>query len=556
MRTYFYILYFIFYNYKPPNIYTGSDMQEIIHPYLTYLAPPIIGAFIGYLTNKIAIKMLFRPLTKRQIFGFRIPMTPGVIPAKRHELALNMGQMVGEHLLTSDELGKAVQKDDFQKHLLQFIQIKTGQLMEKELGSLNDLIPKRFFFYMVMARPLLIGKITEKFKEVILSDTFAATAKNEIEKGVKHFLNQDINSLAGGDKEQIFLFLDSKIEQLVQAESLHNWLEKIIKQKIYFTLQQGRSLADLMPDEALEIAIEALEEQVPQFLDRLAAMTAEPVVRDKIIAGVKEGVASFIESLGPMAAMAGNFITMELVEEKVREYLILKEESIKNGLQQDEIKDKITNILKRRLENFFREPLVNILPGNGNELVEKFGENTARKIIGIFKEKELSSAISSLLRERAANYFDLNPSIEQVLLDLFGEQRIRKGENWLAEELINLTRSEESIKTAESAIEKLVGNLLNRPIGRLARFIPAMVREDLCIMARDFSSNLLAAEMPGIVRSLNIQNIVTEKIDSLDLLHLEKLLLSIMEEQFKYINLFGALLGFIIGCVNLLIILV
>jgi uncharacterized membrane protein YheB (UPF0754 family) len=49
---------------------------------------------------------------------------------------------------------------------------------------------------------------------------------------------------------------------------------------------------------------------------------------------------------------------------------------------------------------------------------------------------------------------------------------------------------------------------------------------------------------------------VTEKVDSLDLLRLEGLLLSIMEEQFKYINLFGALLGFLIGFLNLLTMLV
>jgi uncharacterized membrane protein YheB (UPF0754 family) len=49
--------------------------------------------------------------------------------------------------------------------------------------------------------------------------------------------------------------------------------------------------------------------------------------------------------------------------------------------------------------------------------------------------------------------------------------------------------------------------------------------------------------------------VVAEKVDSLDLLKLERLLLSIMEEQFKYINLFGALLGFLIGCANLVLLL-
>jgi uncharacterized membrane protein YheB (UPF0754 family) len=63
----------------------------------------------------------------------------------------------------------------------------------------------------------------------------------------------------------------------------------------------------------------------------------------------------------------------------------------------------------------------------------------------------------------------------------------------------------------------------------------------------------MVREVPGLVASLNIRKIVTKKVDSLDLLRLEKLLMSIMQEQFKYINLFGALLGFLIGLLNLLV---
>ena len=68
------------------------------------------------------------------------------------------------------------------------------------------------------------------------------------------------------------------------------------------------------------------------------------------------------------------------------------------------------------------------------------------------------------------------------------------------------------------------------------------------------TTRLLISEVPGVVKSINFNKIVTDRIDSFDLLRLEQLLLSIMAEQFKYINLFGALLGFLIGCANLLFI--
>ena len=67
------------------------------------------------------------------------------------------------------------------------------------------------------------------------------------------------------------------------------------------------------------------------------------------------------------------------------------------------------------------------------------------------------------------------------------------------------------------------------------------------------ANRLLVREVPGLTESLRIQELVRNKVDSLDLLRLERLLLSIMEEQFKYINLFGALLGFLIGLLNLVL---
>jgi len=111
-----------------------------LSPYLTYLTPPLIGAFIGYLTNRVAIRMLFRPLKRWKIGPIPIPMTPGVIPSKRHELALNIGEMVGEHLLTSEEINNALKKDTFQEHLYYLIESKVGSFLKKELGPLASVI--------------------------------------------------------------------------------------------------------------------------------------------------------------------------------------------------------------------------------------------------------------------------------------------------------------------------------------------------------------------------------------------------------------------------------
>ena len=49
----------------------------------TYILPPLVGGVIGYVTNAIAIRMLFRPHTAKYIMGRRVPFTPASFPKRK-----------------------------------------------------------------------------------------------------------------------------------------------------------------------------------------------------------------------------------------------------------------------------------------------------------------------------------------------------------------------------------------------------------------------------------------------------------------------------------------
>ncbi|MDD6065009.1 MAG: DUF445 family protein, partial [Firmicutes bacterium] len=51
--------------------------------WIQIFAGPAIGAVIGYCTNYVAVKMLFRPLKPIRIGKFTLPFTPGVIPKRK-----------------------------------------------------------------------------------------------------------------------------------------------------------------------------------------------------------------------------------------------------------------------------------------------------------------------------------------------------------------------------------------------------------------------------------------------------------------------------------------
>ena len=79
---------------------------------LIYIAAPLIGALIGYCTNYIAVKMLFRPRHEKYFFGHKVPLTPGAIPKGKTRLAKSVGDVISNHLVTSEDIeGKALNEE-------------------------------------------------------------------------------------------------------------------------------------------------------------------------------------------------------------------------------------------------------------------------------------------------------------------------------------------------------------------------------------------------------------------------------------------------------------
>lgn len=106
--------------------------MELLH----YISGPLIGAVIGYCTNYIAVKMLFRPLRPVHLFGRQLPFTPGIIPKGQARLARAIGGVVGDTLLTEEDLQQMLLTEEVQNQL----RISLDNLLrEKEEVSLKEL---------------------------------------------------------------------------------------------------------------------------------------------------------------------------------------------------------------------------------------------------------------------------------------------------------------------------------------------------------------------------------------------------------------------------------
>ena len=76
------------------------------------LLAPLLGGIIGYITNDLAIRMLFRPRKAYYIGKFHIPFTPGLIPSRKADLAQSIGNIVSQQLLNEETLRQTLLSEE------------------------------------------------------------------------------------------------------------------------------------------------------------------------------------------------------------------------------------------------------------------------------------------------------------------------------------------------------------------------------------------------------------------------------------------------------------
>ncbi|MCC5630025.1 DUF445 domain-containing protein [Nostoc sphaeroides] len=148
-----------------------------------YVSPPVLGGIIGYFTNDIAIKMLFRPYRAIYIAGRRVPFTPGLIPRNQERLALNISKTIMGSLLTPQELQnlarRLLQTERVQGAILWLLRLAIEQIKtdknEKSAkivaGILRDLIGEslpRLLKVLARREDFLEAQINQIFDQILL----------------------------------------------------------------------------------------------------------------------------------------------------------------------------------------------------------------------------------------------------------------------------------------------------------------------------------------------------------------------------------------------------
>ncbi len=419
------------------------------------LSLPVIGAFIGYFTNYVAIKMLFYPKRPYYIANIRIPFTPGLIPKKRNELIDKISSVVAEKVINKNELVRYVYSKKNREFLYSYTQNILNDLLDKKLSDLN----------------LPYGKILK---------------------------------ITSG---QIDTLKETLIREKLEAFDIDF---DYITYNAFLLVDKNKKVIDLIKKENLESLYQNLETLSNNALINLSSSLDEPEIKELIRKKITESLNDYVDESNILTA---SFVSMlaPLIEEN----------------------EKVMDIIIDKLKQLLNDKNVKIRVRNS--IVKAF-----EKEVLSLKLEEFSIKFTNLSID------DLREWASSKIKEIFYRLNIKKK---IVEEIIKTIDTE---KTARKITAYLRLMLQKTTFRDLLKFIkPEFERK----LSRYLVNNLLI-----IVRKENqrifdfdIAENARKKLEKLDIGQIEDIVLNISKEQFKYINLFGGILGFMIGIIEVIL---
>lgn len=171
---------------------------------VSYIFAPALGGIIGYITNDIAIRMLFRPHKAKYIMGLHVPFTPGIIPKEKGRIAEALGGVISENLMNKDVLERYLLSDD----MVGKVRFAVEEFIETQ--KYNKETVKEFLCHYLSEEEM--SAISQNVNESLTKQTYKKLADPSVGEKVAHIaIDQVAKKLSVDGAEELLAGLGGAI---------------------------------------------------------------------------------------------------------------------------------------------------------------------------------------------------------------------------------------------------------------------------------------------------------------------------------------------------------
>ncbi|CAG9366763.1 TPA: DUF445 family protein [Clostridium perfringens] len=488
-----------------------------------YIIGALIGAVIGYITNWLAIKMLFRPREAKYIFGMKLPFTPGLIPKEKSRIANKVGETVGTHLLNSDSLSKALKDDKIKAKFNEVAKEKINQVINSNSTleeSLKNTLGENYY----ALKGNMINNITKTILESIQEEEFKNKVKFYIVDSIKERLNKEPEKIIDFIKSNKFREV---IINTLGEEKTRDIIGKALLKEVKTLGKEDLTIEEVIPENIKPYIEEYVKSQKDTLVDIIKNLLRDNEVSHKIKSAINDNIPSIVSMF-----LSGDVIYGKLVS------------LVDKSLSEEENKEYICDAALAFVHESMKKKVSDVINTVGEEKLEVISDALGDKIS---KKINTEENIDSIIRKLNCKISSFN-SYEEIIKVLFNdyENILIDNIDSMISQIVNNNQLASGIsKIIEKLFDKFLQNSLN-DICYNKQNLENSIMSILDNLYNDFVENKSAK----VLEIVDISSIVEEQINAFEVDYAEEIIIGIANKELKAITWLGALLGGILGILS------
>ncbi|EGT4142671.1 DUF445 family protein [Clostridium perfringens] len=488
-----------------------------------YIIGALIGAVIGYITNWLAIKMLFRPREAKYIFGMKLPFTPGLIPKEKSRIANKVGETVGTHLLNSDSLSKALKDDKIKAKFNEVAKEKINQVINSN-STLEEALKNTLGENYYALKGNMINNIAKTILESIQEEEFKNKVKFYIVDSIKERLNKN--------PEKIIDFINSNkfrevIINTLEEEKTRDIIGKALLKEVKTLGKEDLTIEEVIPENIKPYIEEYVKSQKDTLVDIIKNLLRDDEVSHKIKSAINDNIPSIVSMF-----LSGDVIYGKLVS------------LVDKSLSEEENKEYICDAALAFVHESMKKKVSDVINTVGEEKLQVISDALGDKISKKLNTEENIDSIISKLNCKISSF----NSYEEIIKVLFNDYEnilIDNIDSMISQIVNNNQLSGEISKIIEKVFDKFLQNSLN-DICYNKQNLENSIMSILDNLYNDFVENKSAK----VLEIVDISSIVEEQINVFEVDYAEEIIIGIANKELKAITWLGALLGGILGILS------
>lgn len=499
----------------------------------------LVGAAIGYFTNDIAVRMLFRPRKQWHLFGWPVPFTPGIVVRHQEDLAQAVGRTVSGDLLDTETLVAHLRGVRLREPIRAALDAERAALLATDKSPLELAGPQHRAAMEAIRRQLAEAAVEKA--ERLLRGGSEAILPERVQNTFGPLANLPLANLPlerflpAPQRALLATWLQRQAARLASQPEVHS--------------AAAAMLADLLRDFPNSEAFAALRETAARSLgERIPATTA----------GIQRSLGTFVhsEAFATVAQERLGFTLYEMLAAKFpRVAPFIGDRPIRQMLVQrwDVVTEQLEAILaEQAVAEFLHNQLL-----DGSEQILGALETTAadrgaQEKLAIWLADRLAEKLPELLRGETAHGLILR-GLERIARttpaelaeQVFGSGGLGDVSGGLADALAGKETRAAACHALEGAIDRL---LLDQEVSRLMALIPDEEWDMAATAVSGLIEERILGALPGVLRThLDLAAIVSGKVREFDPAQIEETIQQVSGKQLKAIVNLGAVLGFLVG---------